>query len=168
MTDQTSSNVVAHPASERTALVHKTDHEGVLIINALDGRITMPLMDRPEWADGYAVALLSERHGFYATRLGAQYADEHKFPEAFNVADLAWLVVNEDQDLVEIDADSEYRMDVLADAFGMDREAGAITGKDLTEIELSLDRTRTEGEVAALETAQEHGFGSATKDGTNG
>jgi hypothetical protein len=51
-------------------IVHKKDAEGALIIGSLSGRVIQPIMEQPEWAEGLVVALLSERHEFYMTRLG--------------------------------------------------------------------------------------------------
>lgn len=165
MTDTTSTNVI--PLSERTIPVHKIDSEGVLLINAMTGQVQQPLDERPEWSEGLACALLAERHGWYSKRLGAQYADEHKQPEAFAYEDLGWLGVDEDGEPVELSADEEHRMETIAGALGLDREEGEIRGKTLAEVELSLDRERTEGEVAALEEAQEQGFQEVRRDGTN-
>lgn len=156
------------PINDRTIPVHKADHEGVLLINAYTGVIQQPLDERPEWSDGLSTALLAERHGFYTQRLGAQYADEHKLPEAFNYADLGWIGLDSEGEPVELDADPEYRMEVLGEVLGLDRENGAFTKTTLAEVELAMDRERTEGEVAAFEGAKEQGFDSVKKDGTNG
>ncbi|MBK3400407.1 hypothetical protein [Methylobacterium ajmalii] len=163
----TATNVTAAPFASRTIPVHKTDEEGVLFINALSGVVQQPIEDRPEWADGLSCALLAERHGWYASRLGSQYADEHKMPEVFNYADLGWIGVTEEGEAVEIAADDEFRMEVISEVIGADRDEGTITGEGRTEVELSLDRTRTGDEVAALEHAQEQGFEPILKDGTH-
>jgi hypothetical protein len=167
MTDATNSTNVV-PLSERTIPVHKQDCEGVLYINAVTGLVQQPIEERPEWADGLACALTAERHGWYSSRLGAQYAAEHRHPEAYAYEDLGWLAINEEGEEFEIEADSEHRMEIIATVAGLDREEGTFTGANLTEVELSLDRTREAGEVAALEKAQEEGFEAVRGDGTNG
>lgn len=160
------------PISERTIPVHKTDHEGVIHVNAYTGIITTPNDERPEWADGLSTALIVERHGWYSSRLGQQYGDEHKHPAAFNFADLGWIGLDDEGEPVELDADVEFRMEVLAGVAGIDREEGILetgTGrfKNLAEVEIAMDRERTGEEIAAMETAQDQGFQEVRKDGTN-
>ena len=150
---------------QQTTLVHKKDHEGALTIDTLSGQITTPLMDRPEWAQGLAVADLAERLGFYSQRLGAKFAQEHKTPQAIAYEDLRWMTVDEAGEVAEyVEADSEFRMTVVAVVLGMDRPndlsvpATVSNGKVLAEVELSLDRERTPEEIAAFQDAQREEF----------
>lgn len=149
---------------QTTTLVHKKDHEGALTIDTLTGQITTPLMDRPEWAAGLAVADLAERLGFYASRLGDQFAQEHKTPQAIAFEDLGWLTVDEEGEAGAIEADMEFRMTVVAEVLGIDRPndlsipTTVANGRVLQEVELSLDRERTPEEIAAFQEAQREEF----------
>lgn len=149
----------------KVALVHKKDHEGMLQIDAFTGAVLPEQHDRPEWADGLALAQLAERHTFYVNRLGPQYADEHKSPELYAFEDLGWLGVNmETQDEITIPADDEFRMDVVAQVLGIDRETGDVKAA-LTETEIARDDTRTDAEMRDLLESQKEGFAAT---GTNG
>lgn len=149
--------------SGRVAHVHKKDAEGMLMIDAFTGQVIPDQHDRPEWADGLVLAQLAERHTFYTTRLGANYADAHKDPEVFAFEDLGWLGLNmEDGEETVIAADNEFRMEVIANVLGIDRETGAIEGA-LAEAEVYADDTRSPAELAALEQAQATAF---SKTGT--
>lgn len=159
-------NVTTLPAAERTIPVLKDDHEGALLINAISGVVQQDPMERPEWADGLATALLAERHTYYSSRLGQQYADEHKEPEAFNFDDLGWIAVDAEGAELEMSASEEYRMEVIGAALGLDRENDTMAGTTLAEVELTLNRERTDGEVGALEETQREGF--ERKTGTEG
>lgn len=152
--------------TEPTKIVQRTDHEGVLQINAHTGLIVTPNDERPDWADGLACALLNERNEFYVQRLGAAYTDELRNPEALHYEDLGWVAVDEAGDEVEIEADAEHRMQFIADLIGVDRETGEIKGTVLAETEIAMDRTRSPEELAAFEHSQEAGFQQAT--GTSG
>lgn len=154
------------PPAERTHLVHRTDHEGALQINATTGIIVTPNDERPDWADGLTCALLNERHQFYASRLGeAGYTETMRNPEVLNYADLGWIAVDEAGDEVEIEADAEHRMQTLADLIGVDRETGEITGTVMAEAEIAFDKQRSPEEMAAFEQSQEAGFDKATATG---
>jgi hypothetical protein len=159
--------------ADRTVLVHRQDAEGALIVNALTGQIAQSIDERPEWSDGLATALLGERLQWWTTRLGAQFTEEQKFPQAIAYEDLGWLVVSEDgESIVETDADVEFRMDLLANYMGLNRaapvgseEATHTKGTILAEVEIGMDQARTEHEASALEEAQTQGFD--TKTGTH-
>lgn len=103
-------------------IVHKADHEGALHIDARTGEILTPLSERPEWADGYAVALLAERTGWYEQRLGQHLPDSLTRPEMLDTADLGWIAFDAEGEEVEIEADVDHRMDILAGIFNVDRE----------------------------------------------
>lgn len=148
-----------------TTLVHKKDCEGALTIDTLTGQITTPLMDRPDWAQGLAVADLSERLGYYAQRLGNEFAQGHKTPQAIAYEDLDWMTVDEAGEVAEtIKADTEFRMTVIAEVLGMARPndlsipATVSNGRVLAEVEMSLDRERTPAEIAAFQDAQREAF----------
>lgn len=154
------------PTPARTVLVHRKDEEGALIIDAHTGKITQPADEVPAWANGLAVALLAERHGFYTQRLGTGYTDAMKTPDLLAYEDLGWLATGEDGEAVEIEADDEHRREVLAEVLGIDRSADAFDTKSLGEVEIAMDRNRTPEEMAAFEHSQTAGF--AEKTGTEG
>lgn len=145
--------------SGKVALVHKNGAEGVLQIDALTGQVVPGQHDRPEWAEGLVMANYAARHIFYAARLGDQnYTAEMRNPEVFAFEDLDWLALNmEDGEEVEIAADDEHRMNVLAVALGVDRETGNIKGV-VAETEIASDQTRSAEELAALTSAQQERF----------
>jgi hypothetical protein len=164
------------PVAERTVLVHKKDAEGALIVNALTGQIAQPIDERPEWSEGLATALLGERLKFWGDRLGPQFTDELKFPQAIAFEDLGWLIVDEDGEVNETEADAEFRMDLLASYHGIDRSApegsaesnfSTGRGKVLAEVEIGMDRLRTGDEVSAMEKSQGEGFSEDRKTGTH-
>lgn len=152
--------------SEPTLIVHRADHEGVLQVNGLTGIIVTPNDERPDWADGLTCALLNERNEFYTQRLGAGFTAAMRTPEAgLHYEDLGWVAVDEAGDEVEIEADSEHRMQFIADLVGIDRESGEIKGNVLAEVEVAMDRNRSPEEMAAFEQSQEQGFDKATGTG---
>lgn len=139
----------------KKALVHKKDAEGALEIDAFTGFVIAGQHDRPEWADGLVTAQLVERHNYYLNRLGPKYAEEHKNPEVYAFEDLGWLgeytdpSIESDERAFSLDADDEFRMEVVAQVLGIDRETGDIKGA-LAETEIASDQTRTDGEMADL------------------
>ena len=74
-------------------IIHKADQEGAFHIDALTGQITTPTDERPEWAEGYAVALLGERTGWYEQRLGQQLPDNIRKPAMIDASDLGWIAL---------------------------------------------------------------------------
>jgi hypothetical protein len=138
----------------KMAQVSKQGGEGLLTIDAFTGMVVMN-EDTPEWATdlGLVTAVLTERHSFYASRLGQKYADTHVSPEVYAFEDLAWLSIVDDgaegQEVLT-DADEEHRMEVLAAVLGVNREDGEIEGA-LVSGEFISDNTRTAAELAALE-----------------
>ena len=99
----------------KPVLVHKKDCEGGLIIGSLSGRIIQPIMERPDWSEGLSVALLAERHEFYVTRLGTPPGESPMI--AFE--DLGWVGVDAEGNAIELEADSEFRMDAVAESVGV-------------------------------------------------
>ncbi len=121
-------------------LVHKKDVEGALAIGSLSGRILTPIMEQPDWAEGLAVAMLLERYDFYMTRLGTAPT----WPDVLAFEDLAWHCVSAEGDSFVIEADSEFRMDTIAEVIGLARPA------DLTIAAQTEDDTT--GEMAHVLT----------------
>ena len=99
-------------------LIHREGAEGALAIDSLTGKITTPINERPDWSEGLAVADLAERHGFYSTRLGPDFAAQRLLDNPIDYRDLGWVGVDATGELLEIEADSEFRMDVIAEATG--------------------------------------------------
>lgn len=129
------------PATEPSFFVHAEDAEGVLMLDA-NGRIMTDLNDRPEWAHGLAVALLHERIKHYTDRLGAEGAKAHLGKNTLNVEDLCWVAFDEAGDEVEVQASSEFRVQVLATELGVDGEGeihGAIAERTIAEDNRSWD-----------------------------
>lgn len=167
--DNANDNNPTTDLADRTILVHHTDQPGALIIGALDGAIRQDPNERPDWSDGLSTALLGERHEFYTARLGDLYTDEHKYPEALNFADLGWLTVEADDvgGTLIMDADPEFRMNVVAEVTGVVRSddlSQGIQGEDhvdgkgtvMAEIEHDMTPLRTDDEVVAFEKSQEY------------
>lgn len=158
-------NTTAQKANQ--VIVHKEGEEGVIAIDRATGRLLTPLDERPEWTEGLATALVAERLDFYQKRLGdgttfQQIADA----AAIEYSDLGWIGVNADGDEIELEANPDYRMDLVANGLGVNRETGDITGTVLAEHEVSRDNgTRTGDEMRALETSVETGFGTAQDAG---
>jgi hypothetical protein len=147
-------------ATGKVAMVHKKDAEGSIEIDAQTGWVLTSKDERPEWAEHLVIAHLAERHQYYTNRLGKQYSGEHKNPDVFAYEDLAWSTVKdiavegqEGEETGLIDADAEFRMDVLAAVLGIDREEGTIENV-LAEGEISMDQYRSDEEAALLEESQ--------------
>ena len=102
--------------------IHKAGLEGAFHIDALDGRVVTPVDERPDWAEGFAVALLGERWGWYEQRLGRNLPDSIRKPEMIDANDLGWIAFDHEGQEVEIEADSDHRMDILAGLLNVDRE----------------------------------------------
>jgi len=111
-------------------IVHKDGEEGGLVIGSLSGRILTPIMERPEWSEGLAVAKLAERAQFYESRLGKNVTGD----SLINFADLGWVCVDATGEEMETEADPEFRMNALAEAIGIDRvdDISAESHDDLT------------------------------------
>lgn len=139
-------------------MVHKRDQEGTLMVDRRTGIIVTPIMERPEWAEGLAVALLAEHREWYLKRTGSYEA-----PALFDAADLGWLGMS-DEGEVEIFADTDMRQERLAGLLHIDRETGDIAGA-LAEVEHAFDQERTEAEASAIEESQEQGFPAVREAG---
>jgi hypothetical protein len=151
--------------SKDSIVIHKEGEEGALTVNRYTGVITTPGSERPEWAQGLATAMLAERIEFYGKRLGT---DSQAFknladPQAIAFNDLAWIGVDANGDEIEIEADGDHRMDVVAQLIGVDRETGEVSGTILAERDTMRENTpRTPEEQAALEESLKEGFGSVS------
>lgn len=102
--------------------IHKANHEGAFHIDGLTGQVVTPVDERPDWAEGFAVALLGERTGWYEQRLGQQLPESIRKPEMIDASDLGWIAFDHEGSEVEIEADADHRMDVLAGILNIDRE----------------------------------------------
>lgn len=102
--------------------VHMEGQEGAIQIDALEGKVMTPADERPAWAENYAVALMGERTGWYEMRLGQQLPENIRRPEILDARDLGWIAFDAEGDEVEIEADLDHRMDVLAGLLDVDRQ----------------------------------------------
>lgn len=153
---------LGHGLSGKVTLVHKQGEEGALEIDSVSGLVIPGQWNRPEWAASLVCASLAERHNFYTTRLGSDYADAHRWPEVFAYEDLSWSAVDVDTgEAVDIEASTEFRMEVLAGVVGMDLSTGEVSGAS-AEAEIAMDQWRSAEEIKALDETQNEGF----KDGT--
>lgn len=147
--------------SGKTSLVHKDGHEGSVVIDGMTGIILTPSEQRPDWAadDNLAAAVVSERFKFYEERLGKEYAQSIQFAELIDSRDLQWVALDEEGELLApIEADSDYRMEVIAKAVGADLEEGTISDV-LYETAVSLDVERTDEEAQAIDDMAKTSFG---------
>lgn len=126
-------------------VVHKQGAEGGIAIGSLSGRILTPLMERPEWTEGLAVAKLGDRVEWYQSRLGKDVSADTII--AFE--DLGWVCVDAVGDEFESEADSEFRMNIIAEA------TGVIRSDDLSD-ERQDDTTL---ELAHVVTDESHDYG---------
>jgi len=147
-------------------IIHKADQEGAFHIDALTGQITTPTDERPEWAEGYAVALLSERTGWYEQRLGQQLPDNIRKPDMIDASDLGWIAFDHEGSEVEIEANTEYRMDTLAGILNIDREdydGGLRLDSTVAEAEANHSYTTHPTDEATLEEVEGKGFEEVAK-----
>lgn len=126
-------------------IVHKQNAEGGIVIGSLSGRILTPLMERPEWTEGLAVAKLGDRVEWYQSRLGKDVSGDTVI--AFE--DLGWVCVDAVGEEFESEADSEFRMDIIAEA------TGVIRSDDLSD----TVQDDTKGELAHVLTDESHDYG---------
>jgi hypothetical protein len=137
--------------ADRTAIVHKADHEGIIEINPMTGHVLTLLDERPEWATELTVAQIAERHGFYSHHLGAKYEGDLVIPEAFAFEDLSWTCARpmpedhdaeqaQSQDLnydgfehYEVEASQEWRSEFLATTLGITGDIEALEAELIGE-----------------------------------
>lgn len=152
---------------EQRILVHKEGAEGSIELHALTGQVTTPTDELPDWAEGLIVGLIVERKRWYETRLGKErFEAQHRDPHAIIMQDLGWVAIDpETGEEMEVEADSEYRMGVIAKVLGIDLEPGATGetsenfGKVLAEVEIALDTNRTVEEASAIDAELATTFG---------
>lgn len=161
-------------AAGRTIFVHKKDAPGGIQLDAYTGNITTPPADRPDWCEGLVTALLTERYTFYNSRLGPEYAKQHALPDAIAFEDLGWIVINSESTdidgedgLIELQADAEFRMSVIAAVTGIDRAGELEDIKGESEVLMERTPVYTEEEAHALDTMQKRDLPAAST-GTEG
>ena len=137
--------------------VHRKDAEGTLMLERGTGIIVTPIMERPEWAEGLAIALLDEHREWYLKRTG-----KYEEPVVFRFMDLGWVGMTEDEGSAEIFADPEVRQERLAHMLGVNRETGDIAGA-LADVEHAFDQERSPEEASAIEDSQAEGFTEVSK-----
>jgi hypothetical protein len=129
--------------------VHKEGEEGTITIDSLTG-IVKPHegQEAPLWADGLTCALLQERVAYYfgndkqAPRLDRQRFEQQIMGvDTISFEDLGWVAVDPEGATVELEADGDHRMQVIADLLGIDRSAEPT---EAYEIEVANDTTRLE------------------------
>lgn len=156
--------------SGKTLLVHKTNEEGGVEIDAFSGTIVTEGEHRPEWLEGRAVALIFERVKFYTDRVGPQLFDAAETPTAIAFEDLCWVGHDEDGEPQEFGADTDFRMDRIAELVGGERTDEGLTFSEKADIradvEVAMDQTRTEEETSVLLEAQDKGFEKVAQTGT--
>jgi hypothetical protein len=108
-----------------------------------------PTDQRPEWAEGLAVALLAERMIFYTGRLGPVAGRSAWEAGVVAYQDFGWVKIDTEGNEVEVEADAEFRMNLLAEAIGIDREAENF-GEVVAEIELAADTSVSVAEAEAI------------------
>lgn len=149
----------------KPVLVHKKGEEGALAIGSLSGRILTPIMERPDWSEGLAVANLAERHEFYTSRLGR----EQPLGDLIAFEDLGWVAIDASGEQVITEADTEYRMDIIAEATGVNRvddlssELQDDTTGEMGHVVLDETREYAHNEAKALDTSWEEKLGDAAK-----
>lgn len=137
--------------ADRTSIVHKADHEGIIEINPMTGHVLTLLDERPEWASELTVAQIAERHGFYSHHLGGKYEGDLVIPEAFAFEDLSWTCARpmpEGHDEAtalasdpnydgfehyETEASQEWRSEFLATTLGIEGDISALEAELLGE-----------------------------------
>jgi hypothetical protein len=154
----------------RVITVHKEGEEGTLQVRHADGKILTPLDQRPDWAEGLAVALTQERNTFYQKRLGEANSPFGSQLESILGADvvafqdMGWLGVNAEQQELEVSADGEYRSEVMAKILGIDTEEGSMGQGVTAEREIMSQRERLSLEESdALREGMEAGFSTQTQ-----
>lgn len=159
----TDNEMKTHPGEP--VVVHKTGDEGSIQIDSMTGQVLTEADQRPDWADGLFTAMTAERHGFYNQRLGPLYTDDMKSPETFLFEDLSWIGLDPEGDEVEIEADNEHRMSVLANKLDIDLEAGDTDTKlneTMTEIEVQQAGPTEEEDIQLLDDATKESFGATS------
>ncbi len=109
-------------------LIHTEGQEGGFFISAITGEIIRDdhSEELPEWAEEALVnANLQERRTWYTQRIGETAFLKLGTPDAIEYKDLGWVAVDQEGDLVEIDADNQWRSENLANLLNIDTDADA-------------------------------------------
>jgi hypothetical protein len=150
------------PSNRLVVPVHKEGAEGAIEVDRDTGIILTKTDQRPDWAEGLAVALLAERHTFYTRRLGTAFTEDMKHPKSLAFQDLGWIGMDQEQNECELSADGEYRMDVVAKVLGINREdfeTEAPFGQTVAEAEIDLEaRHISKAEAGEIEAELLTGF----------
>jgi len=150
-------------SADRIAVTNE-GHEGAIEIDRLTGQIVTPVDQRPEWAEGHAVALLAERTGYYEKRIGT--LPEHlSSPDNMVYQDLGWLGVDIEGDEVEIEANADYRMNLLGELLGVDTTDAEATIPGQS-IELAHEQAANPSHEQTLQEVE--GVGFEQKQAVNG
>lgn len=150
---------MTEPTGRKTITVHKEGAEGAIQVDGDTGLITTSIHDRPDWSAGLACALLVERRQFYTSRLGEKAAAGHLAPDGIALQDLGWIGVDETTgDECELEADGEYRMEIVAKVLGIDREDEDF-GETIAEVEITADTTRSAEDVTLMDEGMKQTFG---------
>lgn len=140
--------------------VMKDGHEGGIHID-IEGKVTTPTDERPEWADGYAVALLGERIGWYEKRVGSQLPESMRRPEVLLADDVEWIGLDQEGAEVHIEANGDTRMTILAGLLEIDREdpsAKSILDKAIARASVDETYSTQPTSEATLEEAEGKSF----------
>lgn len=156
------------PLNQNHIFVHKEGEEGIIALDGATGQIVSPVDERPDWADGLATALLSERSKFYTTRLGEQAAAPIIGAQAIAFQDLGWIGLDAEQNEMELEADPDFRAEMIATVLKLDRDPEAMAdadrfGKTLATIETDREPvTHTDEQAQAFDEAQLRGMAGST------
>jgi hypothetical protein len=145
--------------------VIKEGQEGGIHID-IEGKVVTRTIDRPEWADGYANAMLGERIGWYEQRLGTQLGETMRKPEILLADDLEWIGVDAEGSEVHIESNGETRMSILAGLLGVDledQEATAILKNSVVKGEVAHTYRTNPTNEETLGEIESQDFSEATR-----
>lgn len=148
-----------------TVLVHKENEEGTIQVRVSDGKIITPLDQRPDWAEGLAVALVQDRLSWYERRLGKEssaFKALEASQEAIEFSDLDFLGVDAEQQELEVYHDPATRSEFVAKALGIDTEVydedkgiqGNLAEREVSRETMGMSAT----EINEMAEAQNKGF----------
>lgn len=154
-------------------LIHTEGQEGGFFIHGVTGQIITTDEDHemPEWAEEAIVnANLQERRTWYTQRIGETAFVALGTPDALEYKDLGWIAVDQEGDLVEIDADVQWRSENLAELLNIDTDADAFdkTIEGVThEALIADDYRRNPTDEATLAEAEGKTFEEVEKQAVN-
>ena len=157
--------------TNRIAII-KDGHEGGIHIEALTGQVIQE-GELPAWAEGYVVAALKERTGWYEQRLGANLPPHIYQPEVMKADDLEWLGLDAEGEEVHIEASLETRFENLATYMGLDTSVegymdSPVLKNAVATAEIAHTYTTHPTEEATLAEVEGHTFGAVEKKAING